>query len=407
MLIKANTHMNMSKTLYLIAVLVLLFFGSSVRAAFGLMDDTNLFLINGTFFVLLACFIVHCCSKGFNKLNREAYYFAFFGILMLIGKFITHVGGYLSVINYVFVPCLFCLLYPKGDIRFRQRIYKLLFYFFFIESIWAILERVFLINVFPPVSRIEEMGKSVIGVYGYREGFRSSALLGSPLTNALCLTCILLFILFSNLKQSTKTLCFVIGYLAILCFNTRTSIILWPILFIISFIYNNRKKGKIKSIVKGLLIFSVIAVLFAYIIIANGLADRLIGRDIMDNSANVRVDTWTMFMAIDHLAVFFSLGVNSDEIITWMELGGVEIIENSFVLYFLELGGIGLLMVIWGYYKILSIEMKGYSKFARCFIFGSFILLGLTNNGLKETAMSLFIICCLVMPKGQLAITKA
>ena len=326
---------------------------------------------------------------------------------MLIVKFITHVGGYLSVVNYVFVPCLFCLLYPKGDIRFRQKIFKLLFYFFFIESIWAILERVFLINVFPPVSQIEEMGKSVIGLYGYREGFRSSALLGSPLTNALCLTCILLFILFSNLKQSTKILCFVIGYLAILCFNTRTSIILWPILFLFSYIYNNRKKGKIKSIVKGLLIFSVVAILFAYIIIANGLADRLIGRDIMDNSANVRVDTWTMFMAIDHLAVFFSLGVNSDEITTWMELGGVEIIENSFVLYFLELGGIGLLMVIWGYYKIFSHEMKGYSKFARFFILGSFILLGLTNNGLKETAMSLFIICCLVMPKGQLAITKA
>lgn len=399
--------MNLYKTLYLIAVFVLLFFGSSVRTAFGLMGDTNLYRINGTFFVLLACFIVHCCGKGFNKLNREAYYFVIFGILMLIGKFITHVGGYLSVVNYVFVPCLFCLLYPKGDIRFRQKIFKLLFYFFFIESIWAILERVFLINVFPPVSQIEEMGKSVIGLYGYREGFRSSALLGSPLTNALCLTCILLFILFSNLKQSTKILCFVIGYLAILCFNTRTSIILWPILFLFSYIYNNRKKGKIKSIVKGLLIFSVVAILFAYIIIANGLADRLIGRDIMDNSANVRVDTWTMFMAIDHLAVFFSLGVNSDEITTWMELGGVEIIENSFVLYFLELGGIGLLMVIWGYYKIFSHEMKGYSKFARFFILGSFILLGLTNNGLKETAMSLFIICCLVMPKGQLAITKA
>lgn len=393
--------MNLSKSLYFLSVFVLLFFGSSVRAAFGIMGDTSIYKINGTFFVLLLCFVAHFFSKGSTKLNKEAYYYGTFGILMLIGKFATHVGGYLSVVNYVFVPCLFCLLYPKGDILFRDRINKLLFSFFFIESIWAVLERVFLINVFPPLYQIEELGRSVVGLAGYSEGFRSNALLGSPLTNSLCLTAILLFILFSKLSQTTKIWCFMIGYLAVLCFNTRTSIMLWPILLFFSLMYHNFKTGRIGKIFKSLLVFAIVAALFIYIILANGLADRLIGRDLMDNSANVRLNTWAMFLAIDLEQVLFSFGMNIKEISSWMEYGGVEIIENSFVLYFLELGGIGLFMVVLGYYKIFSRTMVVFPMFEKIFIMGSFILLGLTNNGLKETAMSLFIICCLVMPKEK------
>lgn len=383
--------MKLAKGLYFLSIIILLFFGSNIRSNLGITGEGAFYRINPSLYALLLSLLFCILSHGnlYTRVNVEALPLGIFGFVIAIGKFITSVGGYLPVANNIFIPFLFCLLFPKHDSKFRHKCYKFLLFFFILECIWAIIERILLFRFFP---------FNDDGITNQADGFRSNALLGSPLTNSLCLTAILVCVLMSNMKRNYKVLLFITGYSAVLCFNTRTSIILWPVLFIVSLLYYAYKTEKRNSIFKILSIFIPVGSLFAYLILEYGLADRLFGRELMDNSANVRVDTWNMFLSVDLWNLLFSFGMESDDIESWMVFGGVEIIENSWVLYALELGGIGLTMVLLGYYMIFATIMKNYSAFIKIFSLGSFIILGSTNNGLKETSMSLFIICCYSIP---------
>ena len=395
--------MDLVKTLYYLALLVLLFVGSGVQIAIGYYGDSKFFSLHPSIYFLLIAFFVKGLRDGFDSLNKDGFLFGICGVIILIGKLLTGVGGYICVVNYVFVPLLFCLLFPKNDIRFQNRCYKILILFFVFNSIMAIVERLLLVKMFPIVYDLDGgVDYNSIGRIAYDSVyFRSNAFLGSPLTNSLCLTAIFLFILMSNnqiLSFKTKIWLFIVGFMAVICFNSRTSMILWPVLFVIAVLYDSYQKKINLVFFTRFAVIILFAMFFLSIIFYYNLGDRLIRHDLMDNSANVRLDVIEMFFSLDIMKVFFSFGMEGMDVEDAMYKSGVKIIENPWILYFCQIGGIGLVMVVAGYYKIFSNIVKGYSKFITAFIFFSFLLLGSTNNGLKETAMSIFVVCCYAMP---------
>jgi hypothetical protein len=395
--------MDLAKNLYYLALLMLLCVGSGVQVAIGYYGDGKLFMINPTIYPLLASFFMKVLLEGFGSFNKEAYLFGAFGVIILTGKLVTGVEGYSSVVNYVFIPFMFCLMFPKKDIYFRDKCYKTLLYFFVANSLLAIIERLLLVKLFPVEYDQEgSIDYDIIGRISYDSVyFRSNALMGSPLTNSLCLTAILVFILMIKneiLNYQRKLLLFMVGMVAIVCFNTRTSMILWPILFVVATVYSSYQERSGLAFFSRIAIIIISAMLLIVTVLFYNIGDRLFRLDLMDHSANVRLDVIEMLLSMNITEVFFSFGMKGMDVRNTMYNSGVKIIENPWILYFCQIGGIGLIMVVMGYYKIFSKIVRGYSKFITSFIFLSFLLLGSTNNGLKETAMSVFVVCCYAMP---------
>lgn len=395
--------MTLYKQIYFIAILSLFFFSTNIQAYF--IGDENLFRIHPSFFILLFAFVIKSFFSSNLLLYKHIGFFMFVGgFIIIFGKYITAVGGWTSVANYVFIPSLVCMLYPSNDISFQKKILRFLILMFILNNLLAITEKVLSINVFPPPTNGQGFVAGQAGTIKHISRgmlFRSTAFFGSPLTNALCMTGILVFILMSTLDIKNKLILFVLGYIGILCFNTRTSIMLWPLLLILFlFYYNNNKilSGAKKKTVFLFILLTFFILLISFLLLTTRLGDRLYENELIDNSANVRIAVLEMFLSMNLFDLFFSFGMPYEELKLTMDYNNIYIIENSLVLYIYELGGIGLLIILVGYYAMFKNMMKGIPIFVKIYTLGSFILLGMTNNGLKEVPISIFILCLYVIP---------
>lgn len=386
-----------SKSFYYIAVLCLLFLGDNVLEGLGFRNEKSIIgLLQPALFVL-GCSLVFAIGGGSNRLfYNKKYCLGGFVVYLayLIGAFLNDYSGFfLFPTNCILLPFLVLLLLDEDDRLFKKKIYHIVLLFFIIESLWCIFERLYVTNIFPPI--YDAGWQAERGV----EGFRASALQGSPLTNALCLTAIYIFILISDIPYKRKIWFSVLGYAAILCLNTRTSMILWPILLGINTLYESKiRRIKVNLILLIVLGFVATYAVF-YLIMSLNIGDRLFGGDaLMDESADVRLQTWDMFIKQDFLSIFFSFGFNNDELQSILLMNNITIIENSWVLYFFTLGGIMFILLVISYYHVFKHVFINYTRYQLFFSISSFLLLGSTNNGLKGIPLSIFLIAALTFP---------
>lgn len=383
----------MKKNIYLLAVAILLFLGGNVLAAIGFRSTSLMSLIQPSLYLLLLCLILKILLKN-STADKKYSFILLYVYLINVGLHIINQdsGFFLFPTNTILLPFLWVYLFDESSESLKSTVFKLLIAFFIINSMWALFERAFVVNVFPPLASSGWNEEDKL------EGFRASALQGSPLTNALCLTVIYTFILISKIKFKYKTYLFILGYMAILCFNTRTSMILWPILFMVNYLYE-MKHNIVKSKVLSLLVIIVAIFGLFYFVETAGVGDRLFhGGTLFDESGDVRVRTWEMFMEQDFMKLLFGIGMDSNEIEFMMYNFDVAVIENSWVVYILTIGGLLTILLIYGYYNVFKRILCDYSFYQKTFCIGTFLLLGSTNNGLKEIPISVFLLCCFSMP---------
>ena len=169
---------------------------------------------------------------------------------------------------------------------------KLFFIFYLFETGMAITERVLGTTILgwnDIEFSVEDWGVS---------GFRSAALHGHPLYNALMVSISMAFILFSPLKIKYKMILWSMGYVSILCFNTRGSIVGNALLLAFYIIYVLLFDNSISSRTKvRLVMFSSIMTIVGLILFFNvGLGGRLAEMGLFDeSSAQTRIDVWTIF----------------------------------------------------------------------------------------------------------------
>lgn len=190
---------------------------------------------------------------------------------------------------------------------------------------------------------------------------------------------------------------FVLGFMAIFCFNTRSSMILWSLtllVFIIK-IVSSKKKG-ISNVTKIKFVFmiTIILALVVYLVNRFDLGDRLTSQKLMDGSAMVRVRSIDLFLNSNFISILF--GLPSDKIEYLMYKSDILIIENFWIIYFLRYGFIGFSLLITGYSLLLKRILVTYSRHAKIFCIGFFFLLASTNNSLAAYAqpMCIFILSC-------------
>lgn len=401
----------MQKILYL-NIIILLFIGVNVFGSFAWqIEGGEVSFIQSLLpglYVLIGMFIFKFFttnSKFFYQQKKEEFNLLFFLLFVVVLKSAWGHSGYLGgIFNALFLPVILSSLIPvrrfKKDFYvnkdFKYIIQKIIIYFFIIECSIAIFERILLINLFPVGS-----GEVVGQLSNQMETgeFRSSALINHPLQNALSVSIIMSFILISTIRDSYKYLLWVLGFLAILCFNTRSSIFMWIILlsvFVIHTVFIS-KKTSIRR--KGFLIWSSLfmVVFLSYLVFGYGLGARILNMGLLDEgSSAVRIKIWDVFDKNNW--GYFLIGHDNIEIFKMIKMVDIDIIENYWLIYIFTYGLILTIGIVYFFSKLFKRLLMGFSSFSKAFVLGCFLLISSTNNSLAvaSPAMAIFLLCCYI-----------
>ena len=315
-----------------------------------------------------------------------------------IYKLLTDVGeGTRQVVLQILEPSIIygaflTAIQRNGNHRFWwHKMTEIFFLFFLVETGWAIFERIIGINILG-FSDVEEFSLEDNG----SASFRSASLHGHPLYNALMVSISMAFILFSPLKIKYKLTLWSLGYISILCFNTRGSIVgnvllLGAYILYVLFVDKN-VSSRIK---KQLILFSSFAVIVGMFLFFNiGLGGRLAEMGLFDeSSAQTRIDVWNIF---DRYPIdYFLWGISHDKMQDVMIMSGLLVTENFWIDQVLRLGVVFLSIYIIMYYKLIKSITSDYSFIHKMFVTGAFLLIASTNNSLSSNGLAL--LCFLIL----------
>lgn len=297
-------------------------------------------------------------------------------------------SGKASAVGYIF-DTLLVPVFVASYIRSLPRPlaqkaphYALLFILF--NSVVAIVERLLSTNFFPIEADFGGL-------------FRSTALLGHPLNNALITFIFIVFILSTNLSIPRKSTYLLILLLALTCFGARgslyVSILAVGILYVYPVFFSSRPyfQKVSKLAVVGILVLAAIGM--SYLILFTPFGERLVDASFFDEgSAGARVEALDLVNLNEPARYLWAKP--QEEIDYLMHVFDIFIIENFFIVWILKFGLIFTVILSATLFLFLFLNSLLNSKIYSLIILALFILTASTNNSLatSTTAISLFII---------------
>ena len=282
-----------------------------------------------------------------------------------------------------FILPIFLSNYLKNfkDIKFKLIAQKGIVVFYCVVCGLALVER--LLSVVILARNIEAS----------EDGFRSWALCGHPLSNALLISIAMSFILLSDMKRKLEL--FFLGMVALLCFNTRSSMMYWAAAAVLYYFYLVKSHNKLSKKYFYYLMFAGVAV--TVLMVCFGFGNRIITMGAYDeSSAAVRVAIFDIFNY--YPLSDFKFGYPAKDIQMIQYRSGIYgmIIENYWLLFLLRFGYI--------FTSILSVLMltfmwknlKGRKLFDILYILAAFLMVSSTNNSLStpNNGILLFFVLC-------------
>lgn len=375
----------MQLALYL-GVLVYMYLSTSVAAQIGIeqVGTTSSFII-----VLLAlhAFKAYDINKLVPKFKAE-YFIILMAVIIIVLKYIMNdLDAMKGAIFFLIVPAFLSILLGVQGVVARENIKRIVLFFFITECLLALYERAVIVNVFP----YEEMAE-VLSIENF--GFRSSAFLGHPLANALCVSTIMGFVLISYMKLTYRMMFVVAGYVSLLCFNARGAILVWTILlaiFLVKLAISKKKEGAFS--LPMLALYGVSAFALFQLVIVQGFGDRFFQGDLIDGSALARVQVFDAFDYISGVDFWFGNSASYMSVMYKLGAGGVE---NSFIVIILNYGIVMALILFVAYFLLVKRLIKPFELNSKIIIIASFIVVGSMNNSLaSSTSWAFFILCAI------------
>lgn len=341
--------------------------------------------------IMIICSFVYLFVTRVYIKNDFLLRFVLFGLFYFLYLVIFDRGAgiYYYSISFIGAPLLFaCFQHISIQTDYGVLCYKKIFYVFLISYFFE-----------TGIAIYEGITKTV--VFGYHGafvdwgdlsgGFRSPALYGHFLNNALMVSVAMTFILLSPLKAKIKFFLWGIGFFAIMCFNTRSSIV-GNFLLLILYFLSTFLSGKRLMFSTKIKIFSLILIItiFAFwALFYGGYGDRLMDRGLYgDDSSQVRVDVWKIF---DRLELkYFLYGHTIQEMDVQLSRIGVVAVENYWLCYLFRLGFVFLIPYAFLLVLVILSLFRNYSLQNKFFIIVFFFLLSSTNNSLAADFGALF-----------------
>ena len=348
--------------------------------------------------LLFVAFIVLAVLWFNEKFFKQTY--LLFLLAVVVSEFLFKVFYLKSSGAYVY--CISILGAPLGLLAFtgyfssfsfsrRRNLFYITVAFYLVECLMAIAERIYGHTFIGFQAGEIQMDIIETGIYD----FRSTALCGHPLSNALVVSLLMSYFLTSSLKVKYKMSLWAIGYIAILCFNTRSSIMgNMAILFVyLVFLFvNKRKKVKFSKVYFFYAALTLIGIIYV-LLSTTGLGGRLTQGSLSDSSVETRFDIWYIFHVINNET--FLIGTDDSTIMLYMYNAGLYAMENFWVILVLRFGIIFLLFYTISYAFLFKKLFKSYNLYDKLIILSTFIFLASTNNSLADGYYSLlnFMIC--------------
>ena len=382
-------------------VTVLLFMGPCVLAYLGWqVEGKNVGFITSfypSFYLLLfAHFYCLYRSKKYREENKSITWlfviccvcYIFFKILF--GRDIPR----MVLFNSIVLPAMYGSFFTYfSTVRHRLKIQRLIIVFYVINSLLALIERLTMQIFFPLDLAYTSFDFFIEEDFNL---FRSCALLGHPLSNALITAIIMGFILISELKNSYKYTLYMLGFVALMCFNARGSMLMSGLSFVVYIIYN-LSRNKVKASTKlNLAILVFICIITVLALFEAGYGGRFFEHDDVskDGSIMARIYVWLMLSNLDLSS--FLLGINGDEIqrLAIRTMGMIHV-ENWLILFILNMGIILTILVILFLIPIFRKSLRHYTLFQALFVLGVCFGVASTNNSLAcgVPAISTFMVC--------------
>lgn len=330
-------------------------------------------------YILIICFFL---AK--TKIHGAfQWFYLIFVIFISMFNIRTGRDADMKMITTGFILPIFLSNYFKNfkDIKFKLIAQKSVMVFYCAVCGLALIERVLSVNLLA----------SNIGVS--EDGFRSWALCGHPLSNALLISIAMSFIILSDMKRKLEL--FFLGMVALLCFNTRSSMMYWAAAAVLYYFYLVKSHNKLSKKYFYYLMFAGVAV--TVLMVYFGFGNRIITMGAYDeSSAAVRVAIFDIFNY--YPLSDFKFGYPAKDIQMIQYRSGIYgmIIENYWLLFLLRFGYI--------FTSILSVLMltfmwknlKGRKLFDIFYILAAFLMVSSTNNSLStpNNGILLFFVLC-------------
>lgn len=363
----------------------------------GFGDKYKVMYLYPSFYILTIVIIALFAQRN---LTEKRYKYALILIFITVSWFVINqiMGGAAhknALLQSMTLPAMYYVFYEylKENKFEKDNIKKLLIFLFIFNALMAIYERLSLTLYYP----YDLIRSDFDYALDDDQVFRSSAMLGHPLTNALIMSIMMTFILVSNFNIIIKYGLYFVGFFSLFCFNSRAAILLSAVIFILFMarpLLN--KKATFRSRLLAFILLVAIIVFGAHLI-ESGYGGRFEaqGEISEDNSALARLDVFDII--IQYGVSNFLWGLSGDEVDQIaMAVLGMTHIENWFILSTMYNGLIITSIVTLLFVPIYRNAILPYNKYDSFLIFISTIVLGSTNNSFATgiPALSIFFACC-------------
>lgn len=387
------------QSIYIVLITLILFLGTNVLGLLGINQNT--------FQALIIAISVILALKNRKYFSWDKRFLILLAISCIYGlyklKTDTGEGTRAAVLTIIGAPLCFAAypklygktLYDKNEkvIFLWRKIAKIAFVFFIVETGMAVIERI----IGTDIIGWRTSDQTLIMDDGY-SGFRSTSLWGHPLYNALIVSTFMFFIITSSLKQKYKFGLYLLGYFAILGFNTRgsmvgTALMLGVYVFHYVVFAKNVSLKRRMQLLGGTIIVFIVGV---FLLFRMNYGGRLLEMGLFDDSsAQTRIDVFSIFQNFD--MSYFLFGLPLQDIDFVKSYSGIKVTENFWIDWLLKFGIVFLLAYTICIISFVRRLYNGYPIFTRFFTGCGFILIASTNNSLSSNYSALLIYFLLIV----------
>jgi hypothetical protein len=317
------------------------------------------------------------------RMRNELTFLSILFAIILYGQITKNSNPMSWYLDSLVIPCIILIFLRMTDKKTLIDFKKWIYIFFFFSAGISLIEKV--------TGKLLFLKDSP----WYFDYFRSTALYGHPLNNALIMS-VLTIILFLSTKNSyLKMAVLAAGMISIFCFGARGALLgvfggIFLNILLNAFGFTKDPNRNIKS---GLMYLASFALILILVISFTNLGDRITGLAKVDESAEARVGTLNILDQVNIEDLIWT-GVSLDKVDKLQYLSGVEIIENFYIVWLLNFGLIFTIILIISLIRFLYNMMRNVGADVKLSILFTLIIVSSTNNSLSS---STYVITILVM----------
>lgn len=381
-------------------ITILLFVGPVILAVLGwpVEGDFKVVHLYPSYYILLIVLFLQYL-KG--NLNTDRCKYAVWIILIifmffLVNKIIGRDPSKMILFNSMVLPAMYYLFYEVLERNNFNRVIirNIILFLFAFNGVLAVYERMTMSLFFPFDIIRSDFNLDLVQNSSI---FRSAALLGLPLTNAVLMSIIMVFILISDMRPITKYSLYLLGFFSLFCFNARGAIMLSVATFVFYILRPIFKKGTSAGKRLFYCVLLVSFFLFGFYLLNAGYGGRFEeqGDFSQDNSTLARIQVWDIFNQYGVSNLLWGMYGDEAESIAYSVMG-ITHIENWFILSAMIAGLVITVIIVSLFIPVYRKATQYYDRFSSFLIFIIVIVLSSTNNSLAcgVPSLSFYFACC-------------